>query len=509
MHETIDQLVVDAARRFGDKTALVTEHRTLTFSEVNRLAEALAAALHDLGLKPGDRISIFSPNCWEWVVSYYAIFKLGAVANPLNLMLTAEEANYAMDDCGSRCVFAGSSQAARLLAMPERGEERIVVTFGEAMPGALPFEKLIERNVREATTPALQASDLSTVCYTSGTTGHPKGAMQTHRSVVLNTALTSTMHVRTEHDTVVSALPCSHVYGNVVMNSAFFCGLTLVLHASFDAAAILRSIGTHKATMFEGVPTMYHYLLESPELDLHDLGSLTRCTVGGQTMPVERMEAVQRRLGCPLVELWGMTELAGLGTTFPFHGPRKLGSIGLPLPMTEARIVDPSDPSRTLAHGEPGELQIKGPLVMSGYYGNEAATRECLQPDGWLRTGDIAHRDEEGFIYVVDRFKDMILTGGYNIYPAEIERVISRMPGVSMVAVGRVPDEVKGELARAYVVPASNQSLTEEGVIEFCRQHLAAYKVPRSVAFVADLPKTSSGKILRRKLHTLDAALQA
>lgn len=504
MQQTLDDLVIEAARRHGDKVALITDRRTLTFAEIDRLSGDLASALHARGLRAGDRISIFSPNCWEWVVSYFAIFKLGAVANPLNMMLTAEEATYAMDDCGSRCVLAGPAQAARLAGQRAKVADRIIVAYDDPPPSALALKDLFGDATGQVPEHSVITTDLSTVCYTSGTTGHPKGAIQTHRAVLLNTAFTSTMHVRTERDVIVSALPCSHVYGNVVMNSAFMCGLTLVLHAAFDAGAVLRSIETHRATMFEGVPTMYHYLLDHPDLDQRDVSSLTRCTVGGQTMPVGRMEEVERRLGCPLVELWGMTELAGLGTTFPLYGPRRLGSIGLPLPMTEARVVDPADPSKTLPCNTPGELLIKGPLVMSGYYGNEAATRQTIVEGEWLRTGDIAHMDEDGFIYVVDRLKDMILTGGYNIYPAEIERVVSRIPGVAMVAVGRVPDEAKGELARAYIVPAAGHQLREEDILAFCREHLAAYKVPKSVAFVKDLPKTSSGKILRRMLHTLE-----
>ena len=312
------------------------------------------------------------------------------------------------------------------------------------------------------------------------------------------------MHIRTSADTVVSALPCAHVYGNVIMNGAFLTGMTLVLHPRFVEKDILESIQAHRATMFEGVPTMYMYLLNTPDLDRYDLSSLTRCTVGGQTMPVAKMEEVEERFGCPLIELWGMTEIAGLGTTFPLYGPNKHGSIGIALPFTEIRIAAHDDPSKTLSIGQVGELMVRGPLRMLGYYGNEEATREAIEPDGWLHSGDLASMDEDGCVYIVDRKKDMILTAGYNIYPAEIERVIASHSSVAMVAVGSIPDEEKGELAKAYIVSRKNTQPDSDAILAHCREHLAAYKVPRAIQFVDDLPKTSTGKVMRRELRTLD-----
>jgi long-chain acyl-CoA synthetase len=331
--------------------------------------------------------------------------------------------------------------------------------------------------------------------------------MLTHRNVLLNSALTANMHVRTVADTVVTALPCAHVYGNVIMNGAFLCGMTLVLLERFNEGDALNAIQTYKASMFEGVPTMYMYLLNYPELEKYDLSTLTRCTVGGQTMPVSKMEEVEARFGCPLLELWGMTEIAGLGTTHPFYGINRHGSIGVGLPYTETRISHAEDVTVSLGPDEVGELMIRGPIIMQGYYMNEKATRETIEPDGWLHTGDLASIDRDGYIHVVDRKKDMILTAGYNVYPAELERVIAGHPGVAMVAVGSQPDELKGEIAKAakaYIVPKTGTEISEDSVINFCRERLAAYKVPRRVQFVTDLPKTSTGKIMRRQLKTLD-----
>jgi len=279
-----------------------------------------------------------------------------------------------------------------------------------------------------------------------------------------------------------------------------------VLLERFHEAAVLEAIQRYRATMFEGVPTMYMYLLNYPDLEHYDRSSLTRCTVGGQTMPVAKMQEVEARFGCPLLEVWGMTEIAGAGTTHPRYGPTRHGSIGIALPYMECRIADLHDACTTLGADQIGELLVRGPLVMQGYYGNAEATRATIAPDGWLHSGDVARMDAEGYIFIVDRKNDLIITGGYNIYPAELERVIAAHPAVAMVAVGSQPDAVKGELAKAYVVLKAGAPADAESILAFCRAHLAAYKVPRAVQFVADLPKTSTGKIMRRPLRTLDVA---
>jgi len=513
MHTTglpssVGDIIAAAARRWGDKTALVTDTGSYSFNDIDRQSSLIAHRLLALGCLRGDRISLYAANCPEWIVAYYAIMKIGAVANPLNLMLTPDEAAYAMNDCGARAVFGSVDKIAGLSSVHGKTQLEHCVSFGGAAPaGAIDFAELLaEPPDRLGTYPVegIALDDTCTVGYTSGTTGHPKGAVLTHRSIVMNTAMTATMHMRTEHDVVASALPCSHVYGNVVMNGAMAYGGTLVLHKTFDAARMLQSIERNRCTMLEGVPTMYMYLLDYAGLGNHDLSSLTRCTVGGQTMPVTKMQAVEGALGCPLIELWGMTELGGLGTTHTLYGPRKLGSIGIALPHLEARVAPVDGEPRALPPGEVGELQMRGPVTMREYLGRPDATSETLIADGWLRTGDLARMDEEGFIFVVDRLKDMIITGGFNIYPAELERVIAEYPDVAMVAVGSIADVTKGELAKAYIVPKQGRKPDAADIERHCREQLAAYKVPRAFQFVADLPKTSTGKILRRNLRTLD-----
>jgi long-chain acyl-CoA synthetase len=429
------------------------------------------------------------------------------VVNPLNVMLTAQEVRYVLGDCEARAIFCGADKAPAVIEAV-RGVPGVehIVSFGEAPVGTLPFEALLAERAPQPDVPeaAPTPTALSTIGYTSGTTGHPKGAMQSQRAVFLNCALTASMHVRTERDIVVTALPAPHVYGNVVINSIFMAGGTVVLMERFDPEGALERIARHHATLFEGVPAMYMTMLAQPNLGRYDLSSLTRSTVGGQTIAESVMRSWEERTHAPLLELWGMTELAGLGTTHALYAPNRHGSIGVALPGIEVRVAAFDTAERTLPPGEPGELMVRGPIVMQGYYGNEKATQDALEPDGWLHTGDVAVADDAGYFRIVDRRKDMIITAGYNVYPAEIERVLAGHPAVAMSAVGAVTDEIKGELARAYVVLRPGAAATEAELIEFCRPHLAAYKLPRSVRFVPDLPKTSTGKIMRRELRTLD-----
>jgi long-chain acyl-CoA synthetase len=505
MFESLANVLPLGAQRYRDKTALVCGIRKFTFKELCDLSGQMANALRGLGVSAGDRVTLYSQNCWEWIVGYYAIARLGAVVNPINVMLSAEEVLFVVKDCGAKVILASQDKGEALLDLKRDSPLEHVVLFGSDVPtGAVSFDELLRQSQSECGSVDVKGSQLSTIGYTSGTTGHPKGAMLTHKNVLLNSSLTANMHVRTAADTVVTALPCAHVYGNVVMNGAFLCGMTLVLLERFNEPDALDAIQSHRASMFEGVPTMYLYLLNFPKLEQYDLSTLTRCTVGGQTMPVSKMEEVEARFGCPLLELWGMTEIAGLGTTHPFYGVNRHGSIGIGLPYVETRIAAAEDANVTLGANEVGELMVRGPIVMQGYYDNEPATREAIEPDGWLHTGDLASVDCDGYIHVVDRKKDMILTAGYNVYPAELERVIAGHPGVALVAVGSQPDELKGEIAKAYVVARSGIEVTEESIMSFCRERLAAYKVPRKVQFVADLPKTSTGKVMRRQLKTLD-----
>ena len=506
MFNSLADVTTVAKARYGDKTALICEGRRFSFADIDVKACRLAHALVSKGICPGDRVTLYSSNSWEWIVAYYGILKTGAVVNPINVMLTPSEVAFVARDCGSRVIVASADKGEALLDLQKTTPLEHVILLGETAPtGALAFEAMLASG-RDAFESLPIATDaMAAICYTSGTTGHPKGAMHSHRNVLMNTALTATMHGRSAVDTVVTALPCPHVYGSVVFNGAFFYGMTLSLLRRFEERAALEAIQSSRATLFEGVPTAYMMLLAHPDLPNYDLSSLTRCTVGGQIMPVAKGEQVQARFGCPLLDLWGMTELAGVGTTHAWNAENRLGSIGVALPYCAARVSDTDDANKVLAAGEVGELMVKGPIVMMGYFGNDQATRETIEPDGWLHTGDLARMDAQGYVYIVDRKKDMINTAGFKVFPAEIERVLAMHPAVAMSAVGRVTDELKGELAKAYVVLKPGARASEEDLLALCRQELAAYKVPRAVQFVASLPMTSTGKVMRRELKALDA----
>ncbi|CAN5298305.1 long-chain fatty acid--CoA ligase [soil metagenome] len=504
MQQSVGKLLAASAARLGDAEALVCDGRTWTFRELDEASSRLASGLSGLGIGQGDVVSLYAPNSAEWIIGYYGVFKLGGVVNPLNLMLTPGEVAFAVQDCGAVAILGNRDKIASLHGVDLGESLRHRLAWGGETPvGALDFDAVIAGASADWNIPDIDPLAVSTIGYTSGTTGHPKGAQLTHQTILLNTAMTATYHLRTKEDVIVSALPCSHVYGNIVMNAAIAYGSKLVLHALFDVERALSSIAEYRATLFEGVPTMYMYMLASPLLGQYDLSSLTRCTVGGQTMPLAKMQAVEAALGCRMLELWGMTELGGLGTTHSVYGPAKLGSIGVVLPFMEARIASAEEPSETLPDGEVGELQMRGPLVMKGYLNRPEATAETILPDGWLRTGDLGYKDADGHFFIVDRLKDMIITGGFNIYPAELERVIAEHGDVAMVAVCGLKDDAKGEVAAAFVVAKPGTGLCADALNQHCRARLAAYKVPRAFHFVDDLPRTSSGKIMRRKLSEL------
>jgi long-chain acyl-CoA synthetase len=502
---TIGEILPTAARRFGDRRALVVGDRAFSFDDLNTLSNRAANGLADAGVRAGDRVALYGPNCWEWLVAYYGIAKTGAVVIPVNVMLTPEEVGYVVEDSGARAVVASPDKGESLLDLRGAGDLEAVVLWGDETPaGATAFSDWLSRGAPAFSPVSRDGGDLAAICYTSGTTGHPKGAMQAHRSVIGAAVGTAVMAARGPHDRVVNALPLPHVYGSCVFNAAMMAGSTLIMIPRFDAEVVLRAISEHRATLMDGVPTAYYYLLAHPDFDSYDLSSLTRCWVGGQTLPAAKSLEFTERTGCPVHEVWGMTELAGVTSANPVIGPTKPGTIGIPYPGNAMRVVDPADPTREMPVGERGELMFRGPLVMLGYYGNEEGTAATIEPDGWLHTGDVATMDEDGYFTIVDRMKDMILTAGFNVYPAEIERILCGHPAVALAAVGGVPDEMKGELAKAYVVLKPETEATREELIGHCREHLAAYKVPRGIQFVDSVPLTSSGKMMRRLLKDLD-----
>lgn len=494
MHENLGDMLAASARKYRGKPLVVTPDRSVTFGEMDALSNYFARRLGHKGIRPGDRVTLWLENGWQWMACYFGILKAGAVVVPCNIQLTATEVEFITGDCESALLITSPTKASSLRL------ERPAIVLTDPFPGDMNARAADFGHSQDV---PIDASNPAAIGYTSGTTGQPKGAVLRHSSILVNTAMTAVMHGRWAGDVVVSALPCSHVYGNIVMNTAVLCGMTLVLFPRFVEEKIIAAIEKHRATLFEGVPTMYLKLLECPEFVRHDLSSLRLCTVGGQTMGIEKMEETEQRFGCPLIELWGMTELGGLGTTHPYLGPKKLGSIGIPLPFCEAKVMSQSDTPTEVPRGDLGELWLRGPVVMKEYFGNPDATAASIRAGGWLRTGDLVTQDASGYLYVVDRAKDVIISAGYNVYPAEIERVISQHPAVAVVVVAPVADPKKGQVPAAFIVRRDNARCTAEEITDHCRVHLAPYKVPRTIEFRSDLPKTSTGKLLRRGLTQL------
>lgn len=505
MATTLAEILPAAAARHAGRTALVVGDRHLSFRELDALSNRVANGLVAIGVQPGDRVSLFGANSWEWVVAYHGVAKTGAVLNPLSSMLTTDELGYTVADVGARVVIGAHDKAGQLRELKAAGALDHVVLWGcaQAEDATALADWLSQCGAAFSVRPR-QPSDLAVIAYTSGTTGRPKGAMQSHRAVVGAGVGTALMAARTAEDRVVSALPLFHVYGSCVMNAAMLAGSMLITLPRFSEVAMLSAITTNRATLMDGVPTAYYYLLAHPDFDRYDLSSLRLCWVGGQTLPAAKSLEFTQRTGCPVHEVWGMTELAGAASANPLYAANKPGTIGLPYPGNAFRVVDAEDATREMPRGQPGELMYSGPLAMLGYHNNLVASAETVRPDGWLHTGDIAVMDDDGYATIVDRKKDMILTAGFNVYPAELERVLCMHPGVALSAVGSIPDEAKGELAKAYVMLRPGAKVTGTELIAHCRDHLAAYKVPRAIQFVDSVPMTSSGKIMRRMLKTID-----
>ncbi len=489
----VTELLDRAAGRFGFKPAVITPERTLSFSELHRLSSRFSAGLAALGLAPGECVTLCIRNGWRWPVAYYGVLRAGAVAVPLNAHATLPEARFAAANCNS--VLTVLCNATLPAGSPPKESQPA------ALPNSVSFDEVLdrgERALRAWCDPVVSSNDLCAICYTSGTTGVVKGVALRHESVAINASMTALMHGLHPGDTVVTPLPLAHVYGTTVLNASVAVGAPIVVLPRLEERNVLDAIERHRATVLYGVPSMYLTLLNLADLERFDLRSLRMSAVGGQGMAIAKMQELETRLRCRLVELWGMTEIAGLGTTHPHNGPSRLGSIGVPLPFTQARVAVSDGSDGCVDQGEIGELQVRGPHVMYGYWNAPQETAAALASDGWLRTGDLVREDEKGYLYLVDRLKDVILSGGYTLYPAEIERVIAEHPSVSACLVTAVPDELRGHTLKASVVRRAGAKCEPEDLLRFCRHNLASYKVPRTVEFVASLPTGVTGKAMRR-----------
>ncbi|WP_407675614.1 AMP-binding protein [Peribacillus glennii] len=525
----------DSAREFPSNISIHFMGKDLTFKEVYESSLKLAAYLKSLGIQKGDRVAIMLPNIPPAVISYFGILMAGGTVVQTNPTYTERELEYQMKDSGAKAIVTMDLLFPRVSNVAPATEiQHIIVT---AIKDYLPFPKnliypfiqkkesgivvnvehsgnyhllkeILKGSVpEELNIPVDIENDLALLQYTGGTTGFPKGVMLTHRNLLANAKMSEAWLYKSKRgqESVLGVLPFFHVYGmTTVMISSILQGHKMILLPKFDPATTLKTIQKMRPTMFPGAPTIYIGLLNHPDLAKYDLSSIEACVSGSAPLPVEIQERFEQVTGGKLVEGYGLSETSPVThSNFVWDQPRVKGSIGVPWPETEAAIL-------SLETGEPvepkeiGEIAIKGPQVMKGYWNRPDETEQTFK-NGWLLTGDLGYMDEKGFFYVVDRKKDTIIAGGFNIYPREVEEVLYEHEAVQELVVAGVPDPYRGETVKAYIVLKEGAKVTEEELDKFARKHLASYKVPRIYEFRQELPKTTVGKILRRVLVEEDA----
>ncbi len=521
---TVPSFLDETAVRFGERPAAVFFGARLSYRTLQTLVDRFAAGLVRLGVRPGDRVSLHLPNCPQFLIAYYGTLKTGAVVVPFSPLYTEREIERQLVDSGAEVAITLDLIYPRLSAVRPKTQVRtIVVTPINAyfppllrwlyplkayreghvvgIPRGVPtFQALLETPPTQRGVP-VDPDQTAVLLYTGGTTGIPKGAVLSHRNVVCNIQQSGAWFPQLQpgRDVVMGILPFFHSYGMTsVMNLAVANGLATVLVPRFQIEMLLQAIAKYRPQLLPGVPTIYTAIASHPQVTRYDLRSIRACVSGAAPLPREVQAQFEKLTGGRLVEGYGLTEASPVTHANPLEGTRKTGSIGIPFPDTDARIVDDTG-ERALPPGEVGELTVRGPQVMQGYWHQPEETALALR-GGWLFTGDMAKMDEDGFFYIVDRKKDLIITGGLNVYPREVDEILYAHPAILEAAVVGIPDPYKGEVVKAFVVLRDGQHATADDLIAHCKRQLAPHKVPRTVEFRRELPKSLVGKILRRKL---------
>ncbi|MFC5531504.1 long-chain-fatty-acid--CoA ligase [Cohnella yongneupensis] len=525
----VAQLLVDAAADYPRHEALDFLGRTMNYSELLGQCRKMANGLKAIGLAKGDRVAIMLPNCPQAVVAYYGALMAGATVVQTNPLYTERELHHQLADSGASVLVVLDLLMPRVEeARKDTKLERIIVTsLSDALPfpkswlypikrrkehpklkvkygkaGVLRWSSWLRRNASTAICEEVDAGkDLAMLQYTGGTTGTPKGVMLTHANLIANTVQTATWCVGLEQgsERYLAALPLFHVFGlTALLNQSVYRAGTMLLVPRFNLKMVLDTIRRRKPTVFPGAPTMYIAIMNDPDLDVNDLASIKLCVSGAAPLPREVQDRFEQLSGGKLIEGYGLTEASPVIHVNPVRGMRKSGTIGVPLPDTDVRIVGP-DSLEPLPVGQLGEVAAKGPQVMAGYWGKPEDTAKVLK-EGWLRTGDLGTMDDDGFFTIMDRMKDVIIAGGFNVYPREVEEILFEHPAVKEAAVLGVPDEYRGETVKAYIVLKEGWQASSMQLDRWCRDRLAAFKVPREYEFRTDLPQSIVGKVLRRKL---------
>jgi len=515
---TLPELLEATCERYPERSAVYFKGMQMDYRTLTDRVRRFAAGLRDLGIEKGDRVGVMLPNCPQFPIAYYGILQVGGIVVQINPMAVPDELEHYVGDSGAKAIVVFAPLLPVVEKVPQAANlKKIIVELppkGEVYSGnTILFEALFASG--ELPRVPLTSQDIAVLQYTGGTTGRSKGAMLTHGNLAYNAYQISQILKGTKEnegeeiqDRILTVIPLFHVYGmTVCMNMGVLDGSQLIFLPRFDRNEVLETIRDTKPTLFPGVPTMYVAVNAHPQAAEYGLSSIRYCLSGSAPLPVEIIKEFTAKTGATIMEGYGLSEASPV-THFNPIDKQKVGSVGKAIPDTESKIMDLHDGTRELPPGEAGELVIRGPQVMSGYWNMPEETEHVLR-DGWLYTGDIAYRDEEDYYYIVDRKKDMIIAGGFNIYPREVEEVLYQHPAVMEAVVIGVPDAYLGESVKAVVVLKPDTSLTTDDLIAYCREKMAAYKVPRIVEFRDALPKTAVGKILRRTLRDQELAKTA
>ena len=529
---TLPQALERTAKNFSNNTAIIMMGKKITYRQLDESINRFASALAQLGVKKGDRVALVLPNIPQFVIATYAIWRLGAVVVMNNPLYTERELTHQLNDSGATIAIVLDLLVPRILSIKENTQIKQVIACH--IKDYLPFPlkqlfPMLKKDLHRATQPsdgvvdfldlmniapkngALHEDkyeDLAALLYTGGTTGVSKGVMLTHKNLSVNVQQLKALMYNAEegNETVIGILPFFHSAGfTVIMNHCLYRGLAIVMVVRPDANELVKNMIKYKPGLFGGVPTLYVGLLEHPDLPpKSELSYMKGSISGAAPLALETIRDWDKRVGAQIVEVYGMTEMSPVSHANPWGGTSKAGSVGVPLPDTDCRIVDVETGEKDMPLGEPGEIILKGPQQMTGYYNRSEENAKSIH-DGWFYTGDVGYMDDEGYLYVVDRTKDMIIAGGYNIYPREIDEILYEHPKVLEACSAGVPDKYRGETVKAYVVVKDGETLTKEELIAYCKEKLAAYKVPRQIEFMDALPKSAIGKVLRRELLDMEA----
>ena len=503
LKETVDQIPDHIAIKFYTKE--------IRYKELWSYSTMFATSLQQSGVTKGDRIAIMLPNCPQYIISYYGILRAGGIVTQVNPMYLEKELLHVLNDSGAETIVVYEPLYPRIKAIAHDTALKniIVVSFqpeNVSLTEDLSFEQFIGKSMNVPLTPVDidPIEDVAVLQYTGGTTGISKGAMLTHRNISVN-VMQAHAFFKEEHvfgeGRCLTVIPLFHVFGMTsCMNLNILNGATIILLPKFEIEEVLQTIKAEQPTTFPGVPTMYIALLNHPNAEAYGIDSINTCNSGSAPLPVQTMKEIESKIGAKILEGFGLTEASPVTHCNPPFGIRKPGSVGIGVPGTDYKVVDLSTGEQEVPVGELGELIIRGPQIMKGYWNMPEETANTLR-DGWLYTGDIAKVDEDGYLYIVDRKKDLIIASGYNVYPRDIEELLYEHPAVQEAVVIGVPDAYRGETVKAIIVKKADHDVTEQDIIKWTRERIAAYKVPEFVEFREELPKTMVGKILRRALR--------